>query len=149
MTRKELEHETANLLVNLNFGTPTSTTDAAARATDYENLLLLFPEYSDATLRRFTETSTSDLGWALSWELNVLLRHSPAEDYINDWIATQPVAQIIKTDIADHIINGFGEYQKLEPQDNGHYPMRRTQQVQAITRPPSLRSHRVWVQRGR
>lgn len=133
-TRTRLEQDTARLLATITFREPQTETEAANRERNYETLANILTQYSDQALHRFTAVP-EELGQDFAWGLVALLRESTTENYINDWIAIQPVVPRSGLyDQIEYIINSLGEYQKLEPQDNGHYPAQRTQQVQAITR---------------
>lgn len=119
--REQLERDTAESL---------ATQTGTFLAKTYEKLLAALPDYSDATLHRFAAAATTDLGWNLN---EFICNARPSEAYVNDWITTRPTA--IKENIDTlHIIQGLGEYKHLEPQQHGHYPQRRIEQITALIR---------------
>lgn len=119
--REQLERDTAESL---------ATQTGTFLAKTYEKLLAAIPDYSDATLHRFAAAATTDLGWNLN---EFICNARPSEAYVNDWITTRPTA--IKENIDTlHIIQGLCEYKHLEPQQHGHYPQRRIEQITALIR---------------
>ena len=128
--REHLEKETAAALVHQDFGLPATEIEATNRAKNYQQLLAILPQYSNETLHRFTEAALTDIGWKLN---DLLIEATPNEGYINDWLTIEPIAQHLTIN-SEHVVNGLEKYNHLTPQEKGHYPLRRTQQVIAITR---------------
>jgi hypothetical protein len=128
--REQLERATAEALANLNYGPPTRLVDAADRAHNYKRVLAVLHPYSDETLHRFTATATTNIGADLN---DFLINTEADEEYVNDWITIEPTAL---QEVIDSIpiIQGFQQYKNLTPQQDGHYPPRRTEEVLAITR---------------
>ena len=128
--REHLEHQTADALVTQNYGPPASDNDERIRATNYQKIRAVLPKYSDETLRRFIAAADTDLCWSLE---TYLCTGKADEEYTNDWIVMEPTALSKDIDSVP-VLRGLTQYKHLTPQNNGHYPTRRAEQVIAITR---------------
>lgn len=128
--REQLERSTAEALVRMDFGPPTTETEAINRAHNYQKIIPVLTAYSDETLHRFAATATTEIGWSLN---DFLCGAQPDEERVNDWIIIEPTA--IENDIDSvPLMQGLQQYENLTPQKDGHYPPRRIKEVIAITR---------------
>jgi hypothetical protein len=128
--REQLERATAETLANLDYGPPTTELEALDRAHNYQRLLAVLHPYSDETLHRFAATATTDIGADLN---DFLVGAEADEEYVNDWITIEPTVLQEGGDSVP-ILVGLKKYENLTPQKNGHYPLRRIEEVLAITR---------------
>lgn len=89
--------------------------------------------YSTPTLYRLQHTATlPDLSFGV---FAMLSYQPPAEEVINDWCMLYPTITpvMLKNELMRHI-NALPYYERLEPQNAGHFPEKRSNQGTAIIR---------------
>lgn len=131
--RSLLVYQTAEAL-HTRYGMAFSKREKELLAQERESLIKILGGYSDETLRRISSTANTAFVWLLSTYLHS--KDSPDEEYVNDWITIEMVAPEDDTESVS-ILSGLTQYERLVPQENGHYPAHRTNQVTAIYRATS------------
>lgn len=122
LSRAQLEQEVAEALVK-----PSSYTDTEL-VNSYRKAL---QGYSDNTLHRINSVAPAlDAG---AFVTHLLLLEHPDDAHLNDWVTIKSITLSESMD-PQTFIRGLIQYENLTPQQNDHYPPRRTEEVLAISR---------------
>lgn len=128
--RQQLEHAVATVLSSTNRATMSS--EEAERYREHNHYVLagiVLPRYSDATLHRLMAAAST-----LETNLRqLLLMERVHEHHLNDWVTVE-LSSLTEVMDTDPVIRGLRRYEHLAPQKDGNYPVRRIEQVSALTR---------------
>jgi hypothetical protein len=122
ISRAQLEQEVAEALTKY---------DQYAGAELVNSYRKALQGYSDHTLHRINSVAPAlDAG---AFVTHLLLLERPDDAHLNDWVAIKSITLSESMD-PQTFIRGLIQYENLTPQQDEHYPPRRTEEVLAISR---------------